>query len=213
MATVPPAWHPHGPGQRWWDGSSWTDHFIPQVPAAVPLGVAVVGPAGERGYFDCGMGLRRWWDGSTWIGPAIAPSSIPWKSTLIAYVLLLLWGGFGTHRYYLRSTVSATVMLALWIVGAVFTFVGAVNRAQAAAAVVTATLGGGAALTPAAGAASATSVLTVGGIAAFAALALWLLIDLCTLPSLVRTLNHQRASQAIGAAAPVPSGGATLAES
>jgi hypothetical protein len=199
MTTLRPAWYAHGPGQRWWDGSGWTEHFVPSVPAAATSDVAVVGPAGERGYFDCGMGLRRWWDGQRWVGPAIAPSSVPWKSTVIAYVLLLLWGGLGVHRFYLRCFVTATVMAALWLVGGVFTTMGALLRTQAAVTAL-----GGATTGGAASAITPTGILTVGGALAYVALIVWLLIDVLSLPSLVRSLNQQRAAQAVGSAASAP---------
>lgn len=181
----------------------WSEHYIPQVPASAPHQALVVGPVGRHGYFDCGMGLRRWWDGRQWIGPAIAPSSIPWKSSVIAYVLLLLWGGLGVHRFYLRSIVVGVVMLALWLVGSVFTLLGALMRAQEAAAAVTASLGGVAA--PTLASAIPTPVLTAVGALLLAVLAVWLLFDLCTMPSLVHVINQKRAGQVIGVAVAVQS--------
>lgn len=39
------------------------------------------------------------------------------KSPLVAYLLLIFVGGFGAHRFYLGRTMSAVVMLVLWLVG------------------------------------------------------------------------------------------------
>lgn len=39
------------------------------------------------------------------------------KNTLLAYVLWLLLGGFGIHRFYLRRFGSGTLMLILTVVG------------------------------------------------------------------------------------------------
>ncbi len=41
----------------------------------------------------------------------------PPKSTLLAYVLWLLLGGFGIHRFYLRRFGSGALMLILTVVG------------------------------------------------------------------------------------------------
>jgi TM2 domain-containing membrane protein YozV len=128
---------------------------------------------------------------------------VPWKSTGIAYVLLLLWGALGIHRFYLRSVVVGVVMLALWLVGSMFSLLGALMRAQEAAAAVTASLGGAAG--PTLESAIPTPVLTAVGALLLAVLLVWLLFDLCTLPSLVHVINQKRTGQAIGDAVAVPS--------
>jgi prepilin signal peptidase PulO-like enzyme (type II secretory pathway) len=162
----------------------------------------VVGPVHRRGYFECGGGLRRWWDGQNWVGPAIAPSSVPWKHTPIAYALLILWGALGAHRFYIRAYVSATSMLGLYLIGAVFLIVGAANQAVQTAAGFSPMGHGATSALPATG---GSSVLGLGGLVAFVALAVWLLADLCTLPSLVWALNNKNAARAVQHAAAAPS--------
>lgn len=39
------------------------------------------------------------------------------KSPLIAYLLLLVVGGFGAHRFYLGRTGSGVLILVMWILG------------------------------------------------------------------------------------------------
>ncbi len=39
------------------------------------------------------------------------------KSVGVAYVLWLLVGGFGAHRFYLGKTGSAIAILAMWLIG------------------------------------------------------------------------------------------------
>ena len=64
----------------------------------------------------------QWWDGSAWgpLAPTAAPIVIhtrPMKDSGIAYLLLILLGGFAAHRFYLGYTASAVTMLLLWWIG------------------------------------------------------------------------------------------------
>lgn len=93
-------------------------------------------------------------------------------------------------------------MLALYLVGAAFLVVGAANQASQATAAALSAMGAGAGAAPAA--ASAPSVLVIVGFLALAVLAVWLLVDLCSLPGLVWTLNNKNAGRAIQRAAPAP---------
>lgn len=45
------------------------------------------------------------------------------KSPLVAYLLLIFLWGFGVHRMYLGRWMSGLLMLALWAVGWLLTFV------------------------------------------------------------------------------------------
>ncbi|WP_082045493.1 TM2 domain-containing protein [Azotobacter chroococcum] len=44
------------------------------------------------------------------------------KSTGVAYILLLLFGGFGVHRFYLGQIASGVTLLVITLSGAVFIF-------------------------------------------------------------------------------------------
>ena len=46
------------------------------------------------------------------------------KSTGIAYLLLILFGGLGVHRFYLGKSGSGVVMLLLTLLGIVLSFAG-----------------------------------------------------------------------------------------
>lgn len=47
----------------------------------------------------------------------IAPATSFKKSTVVAYILWFLLGGFGAHRFYLHRHASAVIQLALWVFG------------------------------------------------------------------------------------------------
>lgn len=68
QTTVAAGWYDDGSGRkRWWDGTTWTDHFEPQTTTTATT------PAG---WYDDGSGRQRWWDGSQWtnnFAPVAAP--------------------------------------------------------------------------------------------------------------------------------------------
>lgn len=77
------------------------------------------GPAAP-GWYPNSAGMMQWWDGYRW-GP-LAPQPLivnvrPVKDAGIAYLLLILLGGFAAHRFYLGYTGSAITMLLLWWIG------------------------------------------------------------------------------------------------
>jgi TM2 domain-containing membrane protein YozV len=76
-------------------------------------------------------GTLRYWDGANWTEnrAPIAPATpvvfqSPPRSVGLAYVFLLLLGGFAAHHFYLSRWVAATVLLILWWGGWLLTFVG-----------------------------------------------------------------------------------------
>ncbi|MBN9176119.1 MAG: TM2 domain-containing protein [Microbacterium sp.] len=74
------------------------------------------------GWYPNQRGVMQWWDGYAWgpLAPTAAPIVIhtrPMKDTGIAYLLLILLGGFAAHRFYLGYTASAITMLLLWWIG------------------------------------------------------------------------------------------------
>lgn len=68
----PPGWYPHGNGQRYWDGTAWTEHSAPVAPPSVP------GKTRARWY-------KRWW--------GIALLSVP---VLFVLMVILALSGGGT---------------------------------------------------------------------------------------------------------------------
>lgn len=75
-AAAPAGWYPDGNGgQRYWDGSAWTEHTAPAADAAA----------------------------GTHADPAAAPAATdaPAKSFVVTWLLALLVGVFGVDRFYL----------------------------------------------------------------------------------------------------------------
>lgn len=86
----------------------------------------------DAGWHLNANGQRQWWDGASW-GPLspgnspvnqtrIAPAVllIPAKTRTAAYWLLILLGGFGAHRFYLRRLGTAWMLLVASIVQVLF---------------------------------------------------------------------------------------------
>lgn len=149
------------------------------MPGAASAAVAAVpalaaGPTHSRpGFYDTGFGQTRWWDGAEWSGPTLPTSTVPRKSTGLAYVFLIFLGGFGSHRIYLRAFVSAGIMLALWITALVSIIVSLALHDVAASYIT----------------GYAVVVLWV-----------WMFADLFMLPSMVRHANHKFAHRAFASA-------------
>jgi TM2 domain-containing membrane protein YozV len=84
------------------------------------------------GWYNDPTGLLRWWDGAKWgpYAPHPAPGQnfvqpIPGqKETGIAYLMLLLLGGFGAHHFYLGNVYSGVILLVLWWGGWATSFIG-----------------------------------------------------------------------------------------
>jgi hypothetical protein len=72
MTTGPePGWYDDGHGkQRWWDGSSWTEHFIDLGDRDVALHAGAAPAGAAAGWYDDGRGRQRWWDGARWTDAA-----------------------------------------------------------------------------------------------------------------------------------------------
>jgi TM2 domain-containing membrane protein YozV len=71
--------------------------------------------------------VNRWWDGLAWTEhSALVPQTIGFqpqlsgKSMVTAYLLLIFLGGLGLHRFYLGRPGSASILLTLTIVAAIF---------------------------------------------------------------------------------------------
>lgn len=74
------------------------------------------------GWYPNQHGVVQWWDGTKWgpVAPPVAPVYVnprPVKDVGIAYILLLLLGGFALHRFYLGYVGSAVTMLIMFWVG------------------------------------------------------------------------------------------------
>ncbi|MRX44500.1 NINE protein [Agromyces kandeliae] len=76
----------------------------------------------------------RWWDGTEWgphapnealQEPRNTPAAVARKERGIAYLLLILLGGFGAHHFYLRNSGVAFTQLAMWLGGWVLIGLGA----------------------------------------------------------------------------------------
>ncbi|QYF98453.1 MULTISPECIES: TM2 domain-containing protein [Microbacterium] len=81
------------------------------------------------GWYPNQNGALQWWDGASWgqLAPAVAPIVIhtrPMKDAGIGYLLLILLGGFGAHRFYLGRAGSAVAMLLIWWSGWALTVIG-----------------------------------------------------------------------------------------
>ncbi|MGR0319435.1 NINE protein [Agromyces sp. ZXT2-3] len=91
QSGTPAGWYPDGNGgQRYWDGSAWTEHTAPAADAAPDAGAAAsVAPAAAAT--------------ATLADPAVAPAptDAPPKSFIVTWLLALLVGVFGVDRFYL----------------------------------------------------------------------------------------------------------------
>lgn len=97
---------------------------------------------------------QRFWDGQQWTdhrAPLATANAM--KSTGIAYLLLLLLGGFAAHQFYLRNYGVAVSQLLLWWLGWATTFF-------------------------------------ILGFFMIAAVAIWWIVDLITLPAQTATVNR-----------------------
>ena len=67
-SEAPAGWYPDpgGAGQRYWDGSEWTDQVVSQAGANAPAGW----------YSDPGGQGERYWDGTSWTDK-VAPAQLP----------------------------------------------------------------------------------------------------------------------------------------
>lgn len=144
MTSIPPmppaGWYdvPAG-GKRFWNGRAWSTDVIgapsaqaeyaaldpylptphtevipvaPQAPAR-PIAPPQYHPAG---WYPGPTGALQWWDGRQW-GPFAPPTAAiarPVKEVGIAYLFLLLLGGFSAHRFYLGLAGSAILFNVLW---------------------------------------------------------------------------------------------------
>lgn len=77
------------------------------------------------GWYPNSQGHTQWWDGQRW-GPYAPPSvpQRPLKDAGIAYLLLILLGGFGAHRFYLGQAAVGVIILVLWCGGLLLSFLG-----------------------------------------------------------------------------------------
>ena len=143
MTDIPPmapaGWYdvPAG-GKRFWNGRDWStdvigapspqaefaalDPYLP-VPRTEVIPLAASAPLGPRapqaqpaGWYAGPTGAMQWWDGRQWgpFAPQTAVLARPAKEVGIAYLFLLLLGGFSAHRFYLGLIGSAIVFNVLW---------------------------------------------------------------------------------------------------
>lgn len=140
--SVPAGWYPvPGGGKRFWNGREWTSDILgapsPQaefaglsptlpapaaiVPVPSPQPVAYSAPTHPAGWYPGPSGMVQWWDGRGW-GPYAPQHARPAKEVGIAYVFLLLLGGFGAHRFYLGRPGSAIALLLIWWTGWLLAF-------------------------------------------------------------------------------------------
>lgn len=119
-----PGWHDDPAGRRrWWDGQRWGayapwDESAAAAPRPQPAGSTPL-QLDRRLLRDPTPGRAA---GTAEPGPAAQDR--PAKSLPIAYVLVLLLGPFGAHRFYLGRTASAFAMLSLTLVGCMLIVIG-----------------------------------------------------------------------------------------
>lgn len=96
--------------------------------------------------------------------PVAAPAGAAPNSLLVAYLLLLFLGGFGAHRFYLRSIGTGVAQAALLIAGAVpvAVFVGALFEEVIA------------------------TILALLGVGVLTGLLVWLVVDAFLIPGILR---------------------------
>jgi len=88
----------------------------PQPPAVVHQRAAYA-QTYPAGWYAGPTGAMQWWDGHQW-GPFAPPAAArPTKDVGIAYIFLLLLGGFAAHRFYVGRTGSAVALLVLFLAG------------------------------------------------------------------------------------------------
>lgn len=109
--------------------------------------------APPAGWYPEGNG-QRFWDGQQWTDnrAPLTPATPP-RSVGVAYLFLLLLGGFGAHKFYLNQPGQGIAQIALWWGGWILTFI-------------------------------------FIGFLTIAAVAIWWIIDLITLPSQVEAVNR-----------------------
>jgi TM2 domain-containing membrane protein YozV len=132
MTNSPPAaaagWYsvPSG-GRRYWDGKQWTNDVLgapnaaaeyaalsPDLPTPGVLAPQAPAQMHPAGWYPRQGGAMQWWDGYAW-GPFAPPTVVrSAKEVGIAYLFLLLLGGFAAHRFYLGAVSSAVVFNLLW---------------------------------------------------------------------------------------------------
>ncbi|MCC2032678.1 hypothetical protein [Microbacterium allomyrinae] len=144
MTNIPPmppaGWYdvPAG-GKRFWNGREWStdvigapstqaeyaalDPYLPAprtevIAATVPqVAIRPVSPQFQpAGWYPGPTGALQWWDGRQW-GPFAPPTAAiarPAKEVGVAYLFLLLLGGFAAQRFYLGLIGSAILFNVLW---------------------------------------------------------------------------------------------------
>lgn len=134
-------------------------------------------PAPGPGWHLNANGQRQWWDGAAWgpvdathVAPAVQPSvvlvqNVKLKTKSTAYVLAILLGTVGAHRFYLRKIASAWVML----IASVLSFPFRLDDQHPGSAAI--------------------------GWGTLAFLVVWVLVDLIFIPETVREANRESGIQ------------------
>ena len=76
------------------------------------------------GWYPNPVGQQQWWDDEKWgpLAPAQQHAVVTPKSMGTAYVLLILLGGLGIHRFYLGQTGHGMRFLIPFVIFAMFGF-------------------------------------------------------------------------------------------
>ncbi|MFJ6427515.1 TM2 domain-containing protein [Microbacterium maritypicum] len=129
-------------------------------------------PAPEPGWHLNANGQRQWWDGSAWgpvdaahIAPTVQPGVVmvrnaKLKTKSTAYILAILFGTAGVHRFYLRRFGTAWVML----IASLLSFPFRLDDQHPGSAAI--------------------------GWGTIAVLVVWVLVDLIFIPEIVRDVNR-----------------------
>lgn len=161
--NTPAGWYPGKDGlQYYWDGQRWSGERARAVQHVEYVREDPVSP-------QAGYGARH------------VPSSHGRKEMAVAYILAILGGGLGFHRFYLRRYVTAVVLMLTGAAGVVSATVGAVLVSLSP-------------VTPAesSAAASAVVVVTVLALLPCAAAFVWVVSDLFRIPGMTREENGYR---------------------
>lgn len=109
-AAAPAGWYPDGTGgQRYWDGSIWTEHTAPAADATTEAAAHDAGPAASVTTTATPTVTATLADPAAAAAPS--PADAPLKSFIATWLFALLLGFFAADRFYLGKIGTALAKL------------------------------------------------------------------------------------------------------